>query len=146
MENNPTQSVVTLPMKIERWVSTKAEIAEAEEKMTALKRKKTAQELDIMETMKDQGTTQTKDNNGLVVFLKEARVYAEIKADKRAEAIKWLKRNLKLGYLFKENISSSQLGRVIKERLAKNLPVPEEFVKYYLKEELGYRSGTASAD
>ena len=61
------------------------------------------------------------------------------------EAIKFLKKSWKLGGLFEEKISGSALGEVVRERLEKGLSVPEEYVSYFVKKEIGRRSGKPGA-
>jgi hypothetical protein len=102
--------------------------------------------LEIIETLEGMGLTQIKDPNGRTIFLKSPRIYGSINKENEAAAVKYLKNNLKLGYLFKEQVSSSALGRVISERLEKGLAVPEEYITYFAKRDVGYRTGKPEAE
>lgn len=141
-----TQSPTKLTEMVDRFFATLEEIDQAEGKVQALKASRDGQQLAIIDTLEAQGMTQVKDIQGRMVFLKEPRVYASLNKENEKAAAEYLKRNLKLGYLFKEQVSSSALGRIVRERLAKGLAVPEEFVTYYAKKEIGYRSGKPQSE
>lgn len=141
-EATPTSALVS---KVDQFFVLLDKIKEAEERVDALKAQKTALELNIIDTLEDQGVTQLKSATGQTIFLTEPRIYASISKEKEKEAVAYLKRTWKLGYLFKEQYSSSALGRVVKERLTKGLPVPEEFVTYFAKKALGHRASKAGS-
>jgi len=135
---NPT---VTLPMKIERFFEVKAKLVEAEDVVSKLSKQKEAMSFELIETLEAEGLQSAKDSKGRSVYLQAPRFYASINKENLSAARKYLKRNLKLGYLFRDELSSSALGRVVKERIEKGLDVPEEFITYTTKRTIGNRAG-----
>lgn len=131
---------------VDRFFETLDEIDAAEAVVKKLKSSRDAQQLAIIDTLEEQGMTQVKDAQDRTVFLKAPRIYASVNKENEKEAVELLKRSWKLGYLFKEQVSSSALGRIVSERLSKGLEVPEKFVTYYAKKEIGYRSGKATTE
>lgn len=117
-------------------------ITSAEDKVKGLKKQKDALQLKIIDVLNAEGMSQLKDASGRTVFLKEPRTYGSLNKENEKAAVSFLKRSWKLGFMFKESVSASALGRVIKDRLDKGLEVPEQFVTYYQKLELGYRKGS----
>ena len=140
-----TREPRTVVEKVDEFFRTLESITAAEDAVKALKERRDKLQLDIIDSLDGQGMTQVKDTAGRMVFLKEPRFYASINKENEKEATEFLKRNLKLGYLFKEQVSASALGRIVKERLTKGLAVPEKFVTYYAKKEIGYRNGKAES-
>jgi len=145
-----TEPAVTSGNKLAEMVdgffATLGEIKGIEERLDALKASRDRQQLAIIDTLEAQGMTQVKDTYGRTVFLKEPVLYASINKENEKAAIAFLKKSWKLGYMFKEQLSSSSLGKVVRERLSKGLIVPEEYVTYFAKKVIGYRTGKTGAD
>ena len=92
-----------------------------------------------MEHLEDSGLSQAKDKDGRTVFMKEPTLYGSINKERQKEAFEWIRRT-GMGAALTERVSASALGRELKERLARNMPIKEDLVSYWLKKSLGHRS------
>lgn len=135
-----------LAQMVDEYFVLGADVKAKEDELSAAKEKREKAMNAVIDALENSGLKQMKDANGRIVFLQEPRIYGSINKENRDAAVKFLKKSWKLGYAFKEELSASTLGRVIKERLAKGLPVPEEFVTYHAKRQLGHRGAGAEKE